>query len=204
MSGAIQMRRVWAMPNAETFSVEPIHNFVWKYLSESKVSIDPFARNRRWATYTNDLNPKTDAECHMKAKDFLELMVEWNVKADLIIFDPPYSTQQIKEVYSGVGLPISNSLAFNSTIGHWSEEKELCGQLLAENGVFLHFGWHTNGLGKKRSMVIEEVLLVAHGRVHNDTICMAERRVQQGLFSDAPPAATATDDSNGLDAARKA
>jgi hypothetical protein len=49
------------MPNSETFDIEPTHNFVWKYLHQAKVSVDPFARNRRWATHTNDLNPKTNA-----------------------------------------------------------------------------------------------------------------------------------------------
>jgi 16S rRNA G966 N2-methylase RsmD len=79
------------MPNAETFSVEPIHNFVWKYLSQSKVSIDPFARNKRWATYTNDLNPATEAEYHMDAEEFLRMLAGRGEKADLVIIDPPYS-----------------------------------------------------------------------------------------------------------------
>jgi hypothetical protein len=61
---AIPMRRVWAMPNASTFDIPPIRALVKKYLHQSKVSVDPFARNKRWATYTNDLNPETAAESH--------------------------------------------------------------------------------------------------------------------------------------------
>jgi hypothetical protein len=53
------MWREWAMPSHETFDIPPIAAFVQKYLRESQVSVDPFARNRRWATYTNDLDPNT-------------------------------------------------------------------------------------------------------------------------------------------------
>lgn len=62
------------MPNSDTFDIEPIHNFVWKYLSQAKVSIDPFARNKRWVTYTNDINPNTGAEYHLEATEFLDLL----------------------------------------------------------------------------------------------------------------------------------
>lgn len=71
------------MPNADTFSIPPIAGFVQKYLLKSTVSIDPFARNKRWATHTNDLNPETAAEHHMDAGDFLKLMAQQGVKADL-------------------------------------------------------------------------------------------------------------------------
>lgn len=50
--------RVWAMPNSDTFSVRPIGEFVHRYLCRSASSVDPFARNKDWATQTNDLNPK--------------------------------------------------------------------------------------------------------------------------------------------------
>ncbi len=42
-----KMYRVWAMPNGDTFSVKPIGAFVRKYLAQSTVSVDPFARNMR-------------------------------------------------------------------------------------------------------------------------------------------------------------
>ena len=75
-NGHERISRVWAMPNPDTFSIPPIGGFVKKYLSQSRVSVDPFARNKRWATYTNDLNPETEAEYHMKANDFLAMLVE--------------------------------------------------------------------------------------------------------------------------------
>lgn len=165
------------MPNADTFTVQPIGEFVKDYLSRSKTSIDPFARNRNWATYNNDLNPDTTAESHLEAAEFLRGLRDRQVKADLIIFDPPYSIRQCAEMYKSVGRPVT--MRDTQIFGRWTEHKNLCAELLTDDGVVLHFGWHSNGMGKKRGFLIETLLLVSHGGAHNDTICIAERRVSE-------------------------
>lgn len=104
---SLRMSRVWAMPNADTFDVPPIAGFVRKYLMRSKLSVDPFARNKRWATYTNDINPDTAAESHQDAEDFLLELAIRNIQADLLIFDPPYSPRQLKECYASFGRKMS-------------------------------------------------------------------------------------------------
>lgn len=168
------INRIWAMPNLNTFQVKPIGDLVKKYLKDSEISIDPFARNNDWATFTNDLNPETSAQSHKYAKDFLEELVDKNIKCDMIIFDPPYSLRQAKECYEHYG-----KWTFEDTkkVGKWVEEKNLCATLLVSGGYFLHFGWHTNGLGKKRNTEIVELLVVAHGGAHNDTLCLVERKL---------------------------
>jgi hypothetical protein len=95
--------RTWAMPNSETFSIKPIGQLVQRYISQADISIDPFARNKSWATLTNDLNPNTSAEYHLEAVDFLNMLHEEQIKADLVIIDPPYSPRQVKECYDGFG-----------------------------------------------------------------------------------------------------
>ncbi len=37
--------------------------------------------------------------------------------------------------------------------------------------------------GRKFGFELEEIMLVCHGADHNDTICIAERRLQSDLFS---------------------
>jgi hypothetical protein len=175
----IQFNRMWAMPSADTFSIPPIGEFVKKYLRDSKVSIDPFARNKRWATYTNDLNPDTAAECHRRAIVFLRWLRMKGIKADLIIFDPPYSPRQVKEVYESVGMMFGIADQWNS--GRWTIERDLCYDILSPGGVFLSFGWNSQGLGKERHVETIEILLVPHGGAHNDTICMAERKIAHQL-----------------------
>lgn len=181
-----KISRVWAMPNADTFSVKPIAQFVKKYLHTSKVSIDPFARNKRWATYTNDLNPKTRAEHHMEAEDFLNHLTERRILADLFIFDPPYSPRQLKECYDGIGKKMQMEDGQTARLRNiWKSAAE---PILSSDAVVLSFGWNSVGMGQKFGFEIQEILLVCHGADHNDTICIAERRVapyistQDGLF----------------------
>lgn len=163
------------MPSADTFDCEPIKGFVQKYLMSSKVSVDPFARNKRWATHTNDLNPNTAAEHHLDAEDFLKMIADRHIQVDLVICDPPYSPRQVKECYDSFGKTMNAS---DALLGMTRKRlKKQINRLIQPNGVCLHFGWNTVGMGK--GWTIEEILLVCHGSDHNDTICMAERRLTE-------------------------
>ncbi len=170
--------REWDMASADTFSVPSIGAFVKRHRHNNPgVSIDPFARNQPWATHTNDLNPETAAQHHMHARDFLAMLVTQGVRADLIIFDPPYSPRQVSEVYSSIGVTATME---DTQTGRLKKEcRELFRQLLKQGGTVLSFGWNTVGMGP--GFVTDEILLVCHGGDHNDTICMAERfAIKQG------------------------
>jgi len=41
----------------------------------------------------------------------------------------------------------------------------------------LSFGWNSVGMGITRGYEIVEILLVCHGGAHNDTICIAEKKI---------------------------
>jgi len=170
--------RYWAMPSRDTFDIPLIGNFVQKYLQQSKVSVDPFARNKRWATHTNDLNPTTEAEHHMDAFDFLQLLGQLGVMVDLIIFDPPYSPNQLVEQYNSIDKAVrGNHYTYHSRmVKRW---KDAANELLLHGGIVLTFGWNSNGFGKTRGFDIIEGMIIAHGGAHNDTICMAERKTQE-------------------------
>lgn len=173
----IPMRRVWAMPNKNTFDIPPIRALVRQYLNASKVSIDPFARNKRWATYTNDLNPDTAAECHFEALEFLAQLKARGVVADLVLFDPPYSARQVMECYNAVG----RTVTMEDTQGaSWANWKAAIAEICTPDATVLSFGWNTNAMGIQHGFVIKEILLVAHGGVHNETICTIERKVESG------------------------
>lgn len=169
----MNIARVWAMPASDTFDCAPIGEMVKRYLRQSRVSIDPFARNKRWATYTNDMNPATEAEYHMDAYEFLKMLLEKKVQADLIIFDPPYTLRQAQECYEQFG---KWTLEDTQNAIRWTKEKMICAELLQPGGYFLNFGHNSNGLGEKHKTKIVELLIVAHGGAHNDTICIAERK----------------------------
>lgn len=168
--------REFAMPSATTFSIAPIGRWVlrWTQLFARHTSIDPFARDSRLCTYTNDINPKTRALYHMDAEKFLLQMRQDGVAAHLAIFDPPYSPRQISECYKGCGLPVTAKDTQNAAL--YRRVRNALDPLIVPGGIVLSFGWSSNGMGKTRGYEIEEMLLVAHGGAHNDTICIAERK----------------------------
>lgn len=162
------------MPNGDTFSVPPIGAFVQRYLGQSKSSVDAFARNKRWATFTNDLNPKTSAEFHMDAEAFLHMLAGRGVQCDLAIFDPPYSPRQISECYKEAGITCGMKDTQNAAL--YSRVKSALVPLLTPTAVVLSFGWNSAGMGQKHDFEQVEIMLCCHGAAHNDTVCLAEKR----------------------------
>lgn len=167
--------RKWAMPNADTFSVGPIGDFVQKYLKESKVSVDPFARNKQWATYTNDIDPKTSALNHCDAEVFLCNLSANGIIADLVIFDPPYSPRQISECYKGIGMEVGMKETQSALL--YQRVRNAIIPIISTGSIVLSFGWNSVGMGKKHNFEQIEILLCCHGGAHNDTICLAERKL---------------------------
>lgn len=167
-------KRVFAMPNADTFSIPPIGEFVQTFLARSSVSVDPFARNKTWFTHTNDLNPETSAQHHMDAEAFCLMLHGRQIVADLGIFDPPYSPRQISECYKSVGLKVGIEETQNARL--YKRVRDALDLLMAPGAIVLSFGWNSAGMGEKRGYKQLAILLVAHGGAHNDTICLAEQK----------------------------
>jgi hypothetical protein len=173
-SPTIVFQRVFAMPSAATFSIPPIREFVNRYLALSTVSIDPFARNNSIATWRNDLDPATAAPVHMDAEVFCRSGIPC---VDLALFDPPYSPRQISEHYRAAGREVNQQDTQSAAL--YKRVRDALDPLIEPGGIVLSFGWSSNGMGKGRGYVIEEILLVAHGGAHHDTICIAERKAGQ-------------------------
>lgn len=176
----MKFSRTWAMPNADTMSVKPIGEFTQRYLQQSKTSIDPFARDCEWATYRNDINPKTKATHHMDAVLFLKQLQSQGMQADLIILDMPWTARQISECYKELGMKVTQQ---HTQIGSFYKEvKTEADKLVKQNGIVLTFGYSTVGMGIKRGYEIEEILLCCHGGAHFDSICVAERKISHPVL----------------------
>jgi hypothetical protein len=171
----IQFSRCFAMPSAETFSIRPIGEFVKRYLAEAQVSVDPFARNRDWATYTNDINPSTSAQCHQDAEAFLADLAGRAVMVDLALFDPPYSPRQVSEHYKAAGMEVTGEDTQNGRL--YRRVRNALDWIVKPGGVVLSFGWQSVGMGIGRGYELIEVMMIAHGGGHNDTLCIAERKL---------------------------
>lgn len=173
----MKMNRAWAMPNSNTFDIPPIRKFIEGYVRSGMVSIDPFANSNRIGSITNDLDPQFKTHFNMDALAFLKKME--SSSADLVIFDPPYSPRQVAECYKQFGMTVNME---TTQASFWSNMKIEIARIVKPNGYVLSFGWNSNGVGKTRGFEIEEILIVAHGGHHNDTICVAERKFTINLF----------------------
>lgn len=167
------------MPNCETFSILPIRALLKRYIEPGMVVIDPFARNSKIGTITNDLNPETSAEHHLDACEFLDLMIDQGVRAEVVLFDPPYSPRQISEAYKIVGRPVGMETTQNSRFCR--EIKTRLDKLCAWGGIAICICWNTNGMNGGRLYSLEEVMTVCHGEGHNDTLVTVERKMQSGF-----------------------
>ena len=181
-SALFAISRVWCMPSPLTFSVKPIRAFVERWLRP--VSVDCFARDCQLADITNDLNPATKAMHHMDVLDFAEWLGREGIRPACILFDPPYSPRQAADCYEAAGVDPKTLDAVKRRKGNawqrtknWKEERDALARIQGPGDVVLSFGWDSCGMGKKRGYELAEVLLVCHGACHNDTICIAERRV---------------------------
>lgn len=171
------IRRAWAMPNKKTFSIKPIRCLIESYTSLKEYSntiVDPFARGSKIANITNDLDPSFDTTYNMDALDFLKTLKCNSV--DLVLFDPPYSPRQVSECYKSLGQTVNMQTTQSS---FWGNCKQEIARVLRGGGVCITFGWNSGGVGKKHGMSIEEILLVAHGGWHNDTICTVEKKREE-------------------------
>ena len=167
------------MPSENTFSVKPIGDFVRRYLDKSVLSIDPFARNYSLATVTNDIDKSTTAQYHLDAEEFLKTIRCEGKSGDMVILDPPYSPRQISECYKSIGMNVTMKDTQSAVL--YKRVRDAVLPVLSDDGIVLSFGWNTVGMGKKRGFEIIEIMLCCHGGAHNDTICMAERRITEQI-----------------------
>lgn len=178
----MKIERKWAMPNSRTFQVKPIKDLILKYKPESGVILDPFANEQSIKKYfedkpflkyfSNDLDTQYQTDYNLEAQDFMSM---WDSNSvDLILYDPPYSGRQVSECYKKIGKTVNME---DTNSGYWTKFKKEISRIIKFNSVVISFGWNSNGIGKKYGFEIAEILLVAHGGGHYDTICTVEKKI---------------------------
>ncbi len=163
--------RNWAMPSKSTFTIKPIQELLVKY-EVGKGWIDPFAGWNSMAEFTNDINMESPAEFHLEASEFIDQYVGKR-EFDGALFDPPYSPRQITEYYQAVGISVTSLMTSSN---FYSRVKRPLATVIKPGGYCISFGWNSNGMGKGLGFEIIEIMLVAHGAGHNDTICIVEKK----------------------------
>lgn len=167
----MKINRIWAMPSHHTFKIKPIAELVSRYVGDGVGWIDPFAGENSPAEFTNDMNPEKPSKFHLHAKDFAA-QLDGTYKG--VLFDPPYSLRQVKECYESIGVKLfqEDTQRFPQNV------KEHISPKIITGGHAITFGWNSQGFGKKQGFKLIEILLVPHGRGHNDTIVTVEIKVE--------------------------
>lgn len=166
----MEINRVWAMPSKNTFSIKPINELIQRYRNDrGAISVDPFANKNRLARFCNDLDPQYGTDFCMDALDFLKSFDDNSV--DLLFFDPPYSPRQVSECYKSLDMTVNMQTTQSS---FWGNMKKEVARIMKDYGTVITFGWNSGGIGKTKGFEIKEILMVAHGGWHNDTICTVE------------------------------
>ena len=170
MSRMTKINRVWAMPSRHTFTIAPISELIFRYSNGVKW-VDPFAGWYSPAEFKNDLNPEAPVDSHLDAEEFLRKFST----IEGLLFDPPYSPRQISECYKSIGINVGMKETQNATL--YSRVKDAAAQRIVSGGLAICCGWNSSGMGKSRGFDLLEILMVAHGGAHNDTIVTVERRL---------------------------
>jgi hypothetical protein len=166
------IKRVWEMPNSNTFDMTCISKLIHRYLKPEMLSIDPFANKSRLAKITNDLNPDYNCDYNIDAVDFLKQFPDNSI--DFVFYDPPYSLRQVSECYKSVGIEVTTE----TTQSSWrSKHINSISKITKANGIVMCFGWNSAGVGKVRGFEMIEILLVAHGGSHNGIIVTVEKKL---------------------------
>lgn len=173
--------REWAMPNSRTFKIKPIKNIIERYqeqLLDNSLVLDHFSNNNvvidreRLSLKTNDIDPQYETDYSLDALDFLKLFD--NESVDMVLYDPPYSPRQVSEVYKKLDMSVNMQTTQSS---YWGNQKKEISRIVKKGGYVMTFGWNSGGIGKTKGFEIVEILMVAHGGWHNDTIVTIERKI---------------------------
>lgn len=169
----MNITRAFATASKDTFTIKPIKELLSRYLEKPDNWIDPFAGLNSPCGFTNDHNPEKPTTHHMEAIDFVNLMSGSFFEGCL--FDPPYSYRQVSDHYKVIG---KKATQLDTSYNFYARVLDPMAKLIVPNGYCISFGWNSNGMGKKRGFEIVEILLVAHGMHHNDTIVTVERKLK--------------------------
>lgn len=158
----MEINRKWKMPNSKTFKIKAIRNLILKYVRPDMTILDPYANECSIKDYlqdckyiSNDLDTQYKTDYHLEAQDFLKLFQDNSV--DLILNDPVTWKDTSSEYYT--------------------RAKKEIQRILKPNSIVITCGWNSNGIGNKYGFEKIEILLVAHGGQHNDTIVTVERKL---------------------------
>ena len=140
------------MPSHQTFTIKPFKELIENELGSEYIDPFPYPFKQDAIEYLKTIEDSSE---------------------NCLVFDPPYSQRQLREMYDNNGLSLDNPM--NNS--YWANCRKEISRIIKKNGKVISFGWNSNGIGKKYGFEITKIVLVAHGSQHNDTIATVEMKV---------------------------
>ena len=154
LTNKIEFKRFWSMPSHKTFTIKPFAELIKFELGDNYIDPFPFPYKQDAINYLKTIPDNSE---------------------NFLVFDPPYSQKQLKEMYSNNGLAFDHPM----NASYWSNCKKEISRIIKSNGKVISFGWNSGGVGEKYGFKITKIVLVAHGGQHNDTIATVEMKEKE-------------------------
>jgi hypothetical protein len=158
-----------------TFTIPAVHDLLGRYIhpGDHEVWADPYAgeHGKDWVSLTNDINPSMPTMYHLDALDFAKLL---HRGLDGVLIDPPYSYRQVSEHYRMVG---RKATSLDTSYNFYHRVMKVLAPKIRRGGFAISFGWNSNGFPKTLGFEKVEVLLIAHGGHHQDSIVTVDRKL---------------------------
>jgi hypothetical protein len=129
--------------------------------------IDPFARNCKWGTITNDMDPEIKTvDYNLESLEFMRLMKTNSSK--MVLFDPPFSDRQAKKYELG---DTNLYCTGDGRIGKLCKEVE---RVLKPGGLMVKLGYNSSKPTKNFDLL--HCMVVNFGGTRNDVILTIWRK----------------------------
>ena len=147
----ITIQRHTDLPNHRTFQIKSVSKFCDKIDREEY--FDPFP--------------------YPFEKDALEYMKEQPSNSiDYGRYDGPYSQRQLREMYKNIGFH------YQMNSSYWRLIEEEWFRITKPGGIVIRFGWNSKIM---KGFKFFDGITIYHGGQHNDTIVIAQQKVQSIL-----------------------
>ena len=144
---------------------------------ENWAIVDPFARNHLIGTHRNDIDPSTRANHHMDAAQFMEMCADADVRAKLILLDPPFSGRQSSRYEGG------DNCLYAAGDGRMGRIGATIPRMLIPNGRVIKIGYNSNSPCETGVLELTDVQLVYFGGLRNDWIITTWRKANYSLYN---------------------
>jgi len=153
-----------------TFEIRFVKKILQPELKLRSDVLIPFAGQTRFTKknviYVDIMDGLPKPYFQMNVLDFLKDYVK---SFDLIIADPPYSSNQAVRTYN------------NEKHQEITMYKNAFDKVLRPGGIIYFFGYNSTGMGRKRGYEMTDIYLLNLAGSHNDIIITREVKTQQSL-----------------------